>query len=94
MPLIKSAIKKVRKDKKRTQQNAISANLYKQAIKKLKKGTGDIKKLTNEAYSFIDKAVKRNIVHKNKGNRLKSRISKFSKKVTKSQLSTGRKTSK
>lgn len=80
MPLIKSAIKKVRKDKNRTKKNAIYINAYKNAVKKFKKGKGDLKKLASEAYSQIDKAVKRGVVHKNKGNRLKEGISKFRKK--------------
>lgn len=80
MPLIKSAIKKVRKDKKRTKKNAPYIIAYKNAIKKLKKGTGDLKKLASDAYSQIDKAVKRKVMHKNKGNRLKTGISKFRKK--------------
>lgn len=80
MPLIKSAIKKVRKDKKRTKRNAKYIIAYKNAIKKLKKGGTDFKKKASEVYSQIDKAVKRNIIHKNKGSRLKSTISKFLKK--------------
>ena len=80
MPLIKSAIKKVRKDKTRTKKNAVYISAYKNAIKKLKKGTGNLKKLASQAYSQIDKATKRNVIHKNKANRLKSGISKFRKK--------------
>ncbi len=80
MPLIKSAIKKVRKDKNRTKRNAKYIAAYKNAIKKLKKGGSDLKKMASEVYSQIDKAVKRKIIHKNKGNRLKSKISKFLKK--------------
>lgn len=80
MPLIKSAIKKVRKDKIRTKKNSVYITVYKNAIKKLKKGGGDLKKLSSEAYSSLDKAVKRNILHQNKANRLKSNVSKFRKK--------------
>lgn len=80
MPLIKSAIKKVRKDKTRTKKNSVYIVAYKNAVKKLKKGGGDLKKLTSEVYSSLDKAVKRNILHKNKANRLKSNVSKFRKK--------------
>ncbi len=80
MPLIKSAIKKVRKDKARTKRNAVYINAYKQALKKLKKGGTDLKKLASEFYAKVDKAVKRKVIHKNKGSRLKSTISKFLKK--------------
>jgi small subunit ribosomal protein S20 len=89
MPLIKSAIKKVRKDKTRTKRNARYVEAYKQALKKLKKGGTDLKKLASEFYTKVDKAVKRRVIHKNKANRLKSRVSKFLKK-----LSTKAKTSK
>jgi len=36
----------------------------------------------NEAYSKIDKAIKRNVLHKNNGARKKSRLAKALKKVT------------
>lgn len=82
MPLIKSAIKKVRKDKTRTKRNTQYIDAYKQALKKLKKGGTDLKKLASEFYTKVDKAVKRRVIHKNKGNRLKSRVSKFLKKIS------------
>lgn len=81
MPIIKSAIKKVRKDKKRTKKNSAYVVAVKNAIKKLKQGEGDIQKLKSQVYSQIDKAVKHGVIHKNKGNRLKSRISKLVKVV-------------
>lgn len=87
MPLIKSAIKKVRKDKTRTKKNAVYINAYKNAVKKIKKGGSDLKKLASHAYSQIDKAVKRHIIHRNKANRLKANISKFLKKSSKSKAS-------
>lgn len=80
MPRTKSAIKKMRKDKKRTQLNKIYEKKYKEAIKKAKK-TGDEKYL-KEAYSMIDRAVKRKVIAKNKGSRLKSKVSKFLNKNT------------
>lgn len=83
MPLIKSAIKKVRKDKTRTKKNIAYIAAYRKAVARLKKGGGDLKKLASLAYSQIDKAVKRHVIHKNKGNRLKSTVSKFLKTKTK-----------
>ena len=38
-----------------------------------------IKKSLNQAYSLIDKAVKKNVLHKNNGANRKSRINKFVK---------------
>lgn len=81
MPIIKSAIKKVRKDKKRTVVNSFYIKAYLGTLKKIKKGGGDTKKLISLFYSQIDKAVKHKVIHKNKGMRLKSRVSqKLSKK--------------
>jgi small subunit ribosomal protein S20 len=76
MPIIKSAIKKVRKDKKRTAVNNLYVKAYQATQKKIKKGGGDVKKLISLFYSQIDKAVKHHVIHKNKATRLKSRVSK------------------
>lgn len=84
MPIIKSAIKKLRKDKKRTKQNLFYINSYKkifdQIKKAVKKGGEDISELIKKYYSIVDKAVKKKVIHKNKGNRLKSKIKRFLKK--------------
>jgi len=81
MPIIKSAIKKVRKDKKRTVTNSLYVKTYLGTLKKIKRGSGDVKKLISLFYSQIDKAVKHKVIHKNKAIRLKSRVSrKLSKK--------------
>jgi ribosomal protein S20 len=81
MPIIKSAIKKVRKDKKRTAINSLYVRAYQGTLKKIKRGGSDVKKLISLFYSQIDKAVKHKVIHKNKGMRLKSRVGrKLSKK--------------
>jgi small subunit ribosomal protein S20 len=77
MPIIKSAIKKVRKDKKRTAQNLNYLKSIKELFKKIKKGSKDKMELIKAYYSKIDKAVKKKVIHKNKGARLKSKVSKF-----------------
>ena len=77
MPLIKSAIKKLRKDKKRAAHNLALKRRYKELIKKaLREPTEKNKKA---AVSAIDKAAKRNVIHKNKAARLKSRVMKTRK---------------
>ena len=76
MPIIKSAIKKVRKDKKRTKVNTLYIKAYQTTLKKIRKGGSDVKKLISLFYSQVDKAVKHKVIHKNKAIRLKSRISK------------------
>lgn len=76
MPIIKSAIKKVRKDQKRTSVNNLYVKAYQTTLKKIKKGGGDAKKLISLFYSQVDKAVKHHVIHKNKATRLKSRVSR------------------
>ncbi len=75
MPLIKSALKKMRKDKVRTARNSRRENAVKRAVKTTKKEANP-KNLT-AAFSQLDKAVKVNLIHKNKAARLKSRLSKL-----------------
>lgn len=75
MPIIKSAVKKLRKDKKRTKINLKYEKQYKRLLKQVKKTKN--KDLLKLAYSKIDKAAKRKVIHKNKAARLKSRLSKF-----------------
>lgn len=77
MPIIKSAKKKLRQDKKRTARNLIYKRRYKEAIKKIKKSKKPTKKEIEEAYSKIDKAVKKKVIHKNKVARLKSQVAKW-----------------
>lgn len=79
MPIIKSAIKKAKQDKKRTALNRAFSNKLKEALKKTKKGDFDARLV----YSVIDKAAKKGIIHKNKAARLKSGVSKRLKTVTK-----------
>ncbi len=78
MPIIKSAKKKVRKDKKRTAENLVYVKAFRATLKEMKKGGKNVKELVKRYYSQIDKAVKNNVIHKNKGNRLKSKVKKLS----------------
>lgn len=79
MPIIKSAIKKVRKDKKRTLRNKNYEKAYQKIYQKMKKGGKNISELVKEYYSKIDKALKNKVIHKNKAARLKSKVKKFIK---------------
>lgn len=79
MPIIKSAKKKLKQDKKRQLLNKVYVSKYKQAIRNLaknKKGKDALKSI----YSLVDKAVKKKIIKKEKAARLKSRAAKFLKK--------------
>jgi len=74
MPITKSAKKKVRVDEKRTQVNYRVRRTYKAAVKEAIEKK-DEASLTN-AYSKLDMAAKRNVIHRNKANRLKSQLAK------------------
>lgn len=75
MPIIKSAIKKLRKDIKRYKVNRFQKSLLSEFIKKAKK-TKTAQAIRN-AVSAIDKAAKAHLIHKNKAARLKSRLSRL-----------------
>ncbi|MDD4026630.1 MAG: 30S ribosomal protein S20 [Candidatus Shapirobacteria bacterium] len=74
MPISLSAKKSLRKSLKNNKDNVSFKNQLKTIIKKfLAKPTNDGLK---EVYSILDKAVKKNLFHKNKSDRLKSNYSK------------------
>ena len=74
MPVLKHAKKKQRQDKKRTTDNLKIKVMYKKMIKYAKDNptSGALSK----AFSSIDKAAKKNVIHKNKAARLKSSLAK------------------
>lgn len=78
MPIIKSAIKKVRKDKTRTERNQRRKTALKALLKKAR--ASHDKKIVQEVFSALDKAAKVNLIHPNKAARLKSRLTKGSSK--------------
>jgi len=75
MPIIKSAQKKLRQDKKRTVFNKLVREKAKDAVKAASKQPN--KKTVNRAYSLLDQAVKKRIIHKNKAARIKSRVARI-----------------
>ena len=75
MPIIKSAKKKLRGDKKRESLNKKLASILSSSIKKAKKQPTE--KNIIDAISSVDKSAKKNIIHKNKAARLKSKLSKL-----------------
>lgn len=84
MPVIKSAQKQMRQTITRTERNRQIKDAYKLKVKEVKKGIGtlDAKKLQeklSESYKLIDKAAKKNILHKNNAARKKSQIAKLVK---------------
>jgi small subunit ribosomal protein S20 len=75
MPIIKSAKKKLRQDKKRTEQNRLLKSSVKELLKKAMKEKSQ--KAVQSFYKAADKATKNHVMHKNKAARLKSRVAKL-----------------
>jgi len=73
-----SVLKRERQNEKRRLRNRIYKLKIKDRIKKIRraKDEKEKEKLFNELQSIIDKAVKRGVIHENKGARIKSRIFK------------------
>lgn len=82
MPIIKSAKKRVKVTEKKTAQNREWKNKLKSAIKDFENvvETGnkeEAEEQLRETIKVIDKAVSRNIIHKNNAARKKSRLTKM-----------------
>lgn len=77
MPLLKNAKKALRSSIRKAAVNARTRSRMKTAIKSLKDAA--TKESLATAYSSVDRAVKRNLIHKNKAARLKSQMSKLTK---------------
>ncbi len=81
MPQRKSALKRLRADKKRRLRNLAIKNKIKQATKKLlraikEKNIEEAQKAQSLLYKALDKAAAKKYIHKNKAARKKSRLSK------------------
>lgn len=77
----KSAIKKWRQSLRRRAVNRRNKSILKSQIKKLRtaiaeKNWEEAQRLLPETFSIIDRCVKKGTIHENKGNRLKSRLSR------------------
>jgi small subunit ribosomal protein S20 len=82
MPIIKSAIKRVRQSDKRRQRNLITQRNYKTLVKEFETlieagKTAEAQKLFPEVQKALDLAAKKNILHKNTAGRRKSRLAKL-----------------
>jgi small subunit ribosomal protein S20 len=75
MPVIKSAKKKLRQDKKRQQRNKMQKDYVKEVLKKFRANPSE--KLMVVAVKATDKAAKQHILPKNKAARIKSSLSKL-----------------
>ena len=75
----RSSIKKIRVDKRRTLRNVNVRTELKTAARKLReflsaKKKNEAQQAVREFFSKLDKAVKKNILHRNRASRLKSRF--------------------
>src|SRR3989339_213412 len=82
MPIIKSAIKRVKQSAVKQKRNYIMRRKLKTAIKGVidvikAKNTEEGKKLLNTAYKIIDTAAKKHIIHHKNADRKKSRLAKL-----------------
>ena len=77
MPITKSAKKTLKQEQKRTKTNQKIRSSFKTAVKKARLApTGDN---LSQAFSSLDRAAKKKVIHKNKAARLKSRLSRLKK---------------
>ena len=80
MPVIKSAKKKLRQDRKREKTNNLLRKTFRDAVKEARKSKTAEK--IKKAVKLVDKAAKKKLIHKNKAARIKSGLSKFVKPST------------
>jgi small subunit ribosomal protein S20 len=77
---LRSAIRDIRKSRKRAERNQSVRSAIKTYTKKARTaiagGEENAVELYRETSSLVDKAAKRNIIHKNAANRRKSRLAK------------------
>lgn len=99
MPQRRAAKKDLRQNKKRHQRNRAVKRSIKNALKKLRKSLeGDNSKERTTALrkvsKLLDKAVTKNIIHKNKAANKKSSLAKLVNSPTKKKTSAKKKSSK
>ncbi len=75
MPILSSALKALRQTKRKTAMNRPVKSRAKSMVDAMKKAP-NMENL-NKAFSAVDRAVKRHIIHKNKAARIKSQLSKL-----------------
>lgn len=74
MPILRHAIKKLRVDARRTQVNKRVRTITKKAVKSVR--TDPSQESLKQAFSALDRAAKKRVIHGGKVNRLKSRLSR------------------
>ena len=84
MPVTRSAKKALRRDQRRRVVNLRIKKKMRSALKKAKEKP--TKENLAAAYSAIDRAAKKKVIHKNKAARLKSRLMKRAKLLSSSKI--------
>jgi small subunit ribosomal protein S20 len=83
MPVIQSAIQRVRLNKIERERRVPQLSAYRTAVKKFEKavaaGDDNLAELYKAASSAIDRAYSKGLIKKNKANRDKSRLAKYVK---------------
>lgn len=87
MPITKSAIKKSRQDIKARNRNRVVRDDFRTVSKKVVKlaqagKNKEAQEALKEAYSKLDKAAKKNVIHKNNASRRKAKLASLFKKET------------
>jgi small subunit ribosomal protein S20 len=77
MPIIRSAIRKQRADKRKAGVNARTRNLLKDAVRVMRRKP--TKENQKKMFVALDRAARKKVIHKNKAARLKSRLSRLVK---------------
>lgn len=80
MPILKNAIKKMRQDAKKTSVNLANKTRLKTTIAKARKSTTSTN--LSAAFSLLDRASKKGLIHKNKASRAKARLAKLQKSTS------------
>ena len=78
MPVTKSALKALKKDRRRTVVNKEIRLKIKKVLSQARKNPSP--KLISQATKTLDRAAKKRVIHPNKAARLKSRLAKLAKK--------------
>lgn len=81
MPILSSALKALRQTTRKTAMNRPVKSRAKSMVDAMKKAPNFAN--LSKAFSAVDRAVKRHIIHKNKAARVKSQLSKLLTGVTK-----------
>ena len=75
MPVTKGAKRALRRDRRRAAINLKTREAYKEAVRLARREPSE--ENLKKAYSQLDRAAKKKVIHKNKAARLKSRLAKL-----------------